>query len=76
MGQIDGYKVVVGLLWSLTGSETKARRVLRRIGIGWAVLELPAALLLLVEKPLLGCVVMCAALTMAAQKRFMARPAS
>jgi len=70
---LDGYKVVVGLLWSLTGSEGKARKILRRIGIGWAIVELPAALLLMIERPLLGSVVVCAALTILAQKRVMPR---
>jgi Zn-dependent protease len=65
----DGYKVVAGLLWSVTGSESKARRILRRIGIGWGVIELPALLLLLVEKPFVGFVVMTAALPLLAQKR-------
>jgi Zn-dependent protease len=70
---LDGYKVVAGLLWSVTGSESTARKILRRLGIGWAVIELPAALLLLVEKPLPGCLVLCAALTLVAQKRLMPR---
>jgi len=70
---LDGYKVATGLLWSLTGSEGKARKILRRVGIGWAVVELPAALLLLVERPLLGSLVLGAALTLVAQKRLMPR---
>ena len=36
---LDGYKLASGLLWSLTGSERKARRILRRLGIGWAALR-------------------------------------
>ena len=48
---LDGYKVVAGLLWAATGSEQEALQILRRIGIGSAALEAPAALLLLVEKP-------------------------
>ena len=70
---LDGYKVVVGLLWSVTGSESKARRILRRIGIGWAALELPAALVLLVEKPLIGTIALIAGVTLFAQKRLMHR---
>lgn len=72
---LDGYKVIVGLLWSVTGSEGKARRILRRIGIGWAALEAPAALVLLVEKPLIGTIALIAGLTMFAQKRLMHRVA-
>ena len=67
---LDGYKVATGLLWSLTGSESRARRILRRIGIGWAALEFPAALVLVAEKPKLGAFVMIAAATLIAQKRY------
>jgi len=70
---LDGYKVVMGLLWSFTGSEGRARRILRRIGIGWAALEFPAALVLAAEKPAIGGFVMIAAATMIAQKRFVRR---
>ena len=51
---LDGYKLVVGLLWSVTGSERQARRILRRVAMGLAALELPAAALLLAQKPVLG----------------------
>jgi Zn-dependent protease len=72
---LDGYKVVAGLLWAVTGSESKARRILRRIGIGWAALEAPAALVLLVEKPLIGTIALTAGLTLFAQKRLVNRAA-
>jgi len=68
---LDGYKFVTGLLWTLTGSESKARRILRRIGIGWAMLEVPGALVLLVERPLFGGVVVTAGATLVAQKRLL-----
>jgi Zn-dependent protease len=70
---LDGYKVLVGLLWSATGSEKKARRILRRIGIGWAALEVPGALILCVEKPLIGSIVLVAASTLLAQKKLLHR---
>ena len=41
---LDGHKLVVGLVWSATGSEKRARRILRRIGLAWAALEMPAML--------------------------------
>jgi Zn-dependent protease len=50
----DGYKVVVGLLWAVTGSESKARRLLRRIGIGWVAVELSVVAVFLVERPRIG----------------------
>ena len=31
---LDGHKLVVGLVWSATGSEKRARLILRRIGLG------------------------------------------
>lgn len=51
---LDGYKLVVGLLWSVTGSERQARRILRRVAIGLGALEVPAAALFLAQKPVLG----------------------
>ena len=68
---LDGYKLVTGFLWSLTGSEAKALRIVRRIGIGWAALEAPAALLLLVEKPALGGLVLMVGAVLLVQKRLM-----
>jgi Zn-dependent protease len=70
---LDGYKLVVGALWSLTGSERTARKVLRRMGIGWAALEVPGALVLLVEKPLLGSLVVIAGASLYLQKRMLHR---
>jgi Zn-dependent protease len=72
---LDGHKLVVGLLWSLTGSESKARRILRRIGFGWAALEFPTAAFLLFEKPHLGVMIVLTAVTFLAQKRFTRKPA-
>jgi Zn-dependent protease len=73
---LDGYKVVAGLLWAATGSEREARLILRRIGIGWAALEAPAALLLLVEKPPVGGLALMVGSTLLMQKRLMPARAS
>ena len=67
---LDGYKVVVGLLWSATGSEGKARRIIRRIGIGWAALELPSAVVLLFAKPEAGMVAIFLVAIFMGQKHF------
>ncbi len=72
---LDGYKLVVGLLWSWTGSERKARRIVRRIGLGWMALELPGSVFLLVEKPRIGVAVVFVALVFLAQKRLVRKPA-
>jgi Zn-dependent protease len=66
---LDGHKVAVGLLWSATGSQKTARTVIRRIGAGWALLELPGALLLIITRPVLGIVVAMIAASFFAQKR-------
>jgi Zn-dependent protease len=66
----DGHKVVVGLLWSATGSEGKARRIIRRIGVGWAALELPSAVALLFAKPEAGIVAVFLAAVFMGQKHF------
>jgi len=68
---LDGYKLVSGLLWSITGSESKARRILRRVGIGWAAVEVPGALVLAVEKPLIGGIVITTGLAVLVQKRLL-----
>jgi Zn-dependent protease len=70
---LDGYKVAVGLLWSATGSEKKARKIIRRIGMGCAAIELPSAVFLLAQRPQLGVAVAVMAGGFVAQQRFVAR---
>jgi Zn-dependent protease len=73
---LDGHKLAVGLLWCATGSEKKARKIIRRIGLGWVAVELPSAAFLLVQKPHLGAAVIVMAASLFAQKRFVRRPAA
>jgi len=55
---LDGHKVLVALFWRLSGSERRARSILRRAGKTWLVVEGIACVALVVEKPLFGgCVV-------------------
>ena len=61
-------------MWAATGSERKASSILRRIGFGCAVLELPSALFLLVEKPQLGVAVAVTAASFVIQKRLTRKP--
>jgi Zn-dependent protease len=70
---LDGYKVALGLLWWATGSEKKARKIIRRIGMGCAAIELPSAAFLLVERPHLGVAVALIAASFVAQQRFVAQ---
>jgi Zn-dependent protease len=51
---LDGHKLAVGLLWSATGSEKTARKIIRRIGLAWAAVEMPAIAVLIIEKPVIG----------------------
>jgi Zn-dependent protease len=51
---LDGYKILVGLLWSALGSEGLARRLIRGATRAWLALELAATGVLLVERPQLG----------------------
>jgi Zn-dependent protease len=73
---LDGHKLIVGLMWSITGSEQKARRIIRRVGLGMCVLEIPAAVLLLVEKPAFGVIVCALAAGLYAQKYLVRKPRS
>jgi Zn-dependent protease len=67
---LDGYKLIVGLLWSWLGSKTAAQRVVRRLAFSWAAVELVGACVLLVEKPLLGAIVVTMAASLYVQKLF------
>jgi Zn-dependent protease len=51
---LDGYKLLVGLLWSALGTEAKARRLIRRTTRSWLVVEIAGCAFLIVERPLLG----------------------
>jgi Zn-dependent protease len=54
---LDGHKLIVGLAWSVVGSEEKARRLVKRVGMCLLAVDLSAVVLLLAERPLLGAVV-------------------
>jgi Zn-dependent protease len=70
---LDGHKVMVGLMWSLIGTELSARRLIRRVGSAWMVLELLGAAFLLAEKPALGSTVLVMAAGLYGQKLFARR---
>lgn len=70
---LDGHKVIVGVLWSMLGSEWAARRLIRRFALAWVGLELLAASSLLVEKPALGATVLSIAAGVYGQKLFVRR---
>jgi Zn-dependent protease len=66
---LDGYKFVTGLVWSATGSEKKARGIIRRIGVGWALMELPGAFILMLVRPKMIFVVAAVGIGLVVQKR-------
>ena len=72
---LDGYKLIVGLLWSALGSEASARRLIRRLAMSWAAVELIGTCVLLVEKPLLGAMVVVIGASLFGQKIFARRSA-
>jgi Zn-dependent protease len=54
---LDGHKLVVGLIWCLSGAEAKARQIVRRVGLCCIALDLSAAAYASVQRPLLGALV-------------------
>jgi Zn-dependent protease len=69
---LDGYKLIVALFWSMLGSEAAARRVLRRIGLTLAAVEIPGVVFLATEKPAVGLFVLAIAAAHFGQKRLLA----
>jgi Zn-dependent protease len=72
---LDGHKLIVGLVWWAVGSEDRARRIIRRVGMSLLAADFAAVVLLLAEKPLLGIMVVALAAVAFAQKRLLGRPA-
>jgi Zn-dependent protease len=72
---LDGYKLLVGLVWSALGSEAAARRFIRRAAMPWVVVELLGTSVLLVERPFLGATVVAVGACLFGQNRFTRRRA-
>ena len=72
---LDGYKVVVGLTWSLLGSEASARRAIRHITQAWIAVELVGTAFLLVERPALGATALALGASLFGQKVYARRRA-
>lgn len=70
---LDGHKLIVGLVWWMVGSEARARRIVRRIGISLLAVDVSAVVLIAAERPLLGVTVAALAAVAFAQKRFVGR---
>jgi Zn-dependent protease len=72
---LDGYKLGIGLLWWLLGSEAAARRLVRRAARPWLALELAGALVVLVEQRALGVTALALGAGLYAQKLYARRRA-
>jgi Zn-dependent protease len=51
---LDGHNLIVGLVWCVVGTEARARRIVRRVGLCCVALDVSATGFVLVEKPLIG----------------------
>jgi Zn-dependent protease len=69
---LDGYKLIVALFWSKLGSEAAARRLLGRVGLVLAAVEIPGVIVLTTQKPAVGLFVITIAAAHFAQKRLLA----
>jgi Zn-dependent protease len=65
---LDGYKVLVGLLWSALGTEARARGLIRRATRSWLFVEIGGCAFLLVERPLLGMLAAVMGMALVAQR--------
>jgi Zn-dependent protease len=72
---LDGYRLLIGVLWSALGSEQSARRLLQRLTATWLAIELVGTCALLFERPALGATVLAMAVCLFAQSRFVDRAA-
>jgi Zn-dependent protease len=71
---LDGHKLIVGLVWWVVGSEAKARRIVKRVGIGLLAVDGSMVVLLLAERPVLGITVSTLAAVAFAQKHLLKPP--
>jgi Zn-dependent protease len=67
-GPLDGYRIVVALLWSALGSEAAARNLIRRLAKAWIVVELIGTAVILMERPMLGMFMLVAGASLLAQR--------
>jgi Zn-dependent protease len=70
---LDGYKVLVGVLWSALGTEARARRLIRRATRSWLFVEIAGCTFLIVERPLLGMLAALMGTALVAQKLLVRR---
>jgi Zn-dependent protease len=66
---LDGHKVVVGVFWAITGSESRARGIVRRVGFTLLAFDVCGTGYLLAERPLIGAIVVLLGAGALAQRR-------
>ena len=65
---LDGHKLVVGLVWWAVGSEARARRIIKRVGMGLLAVDFTMVVIMLAERPVLGASVVAVAAVAYGQK--------
>jgi len=70
---LDGYKLIIGLVWCVAGGEARARRIVRRVGLGCIALDVSATSYVLVERPVIGAFVVLLGAVAYGQKHLCAR---
>lgn len=70
---LDGYKLIVGLLWSVVGTESSARSLIRRFASAWLAVEGIGAVVLLATRPMLGFAAILMAASLYGQKVYARR---
>ena len=66
---LDGHKLLVGLVWWLVGSEERARRIIRRVGVALIAIDFSTMVFLLAARPVIGVTAAAVAAVAFAQKR-------
>jgi Zn-dependent protease len=66
---LDGHKLIIGLLWVVTGSEARARTIVRRVGFVLLAFDASGTAYLLAKRPLIGALVVLLGVGAFAQKR-------
>jgi Zn-dependent protease len=65
---LDGHKLIVGVLWSVVGTESSARTLIRRFASAWLAVESVGAVFLLATRPMLGIAAILMAASLYGQK--------
>lgn len=66
---LDGHKLLVGLVWRLSGTERHARSIVRRAGMVWLGVEALGCVVLLFERPAIGGMAIACGAAVLGQKR-------